>query len=309
MGCYNGPIEMSDSPVLPQSYEARIAELSARVAELEQEKAALLRRQMLLQLALDALPCTLFVKDRDLRYVVCNQAFARDSGLAKADDIVGKNDYQLASTREQADGFRADDVAVMDSGQAKLHIIERLRLPDGHDAWVETNKVPLCDEDGQVVGVMGTYENITARKQAEAEMSQRREELISVVAELSTPLLPIHERVLVMPLIGHFDEERARRAMERLLDGIVQYQAEVVILDMTGVPAVDVEVATGIGNVVRAADLLGTRVILTGLAPKLAKAIVEVGLDLGRVTTRATLRDGVAIATRSAAAQGSMKGR
>ena len=289
--------------------DARVVALLARVAELESEnelwrKAATeaRERRWLLQRAIDALPRTVFVKDRDLRYAASSALFARDAGVASPDDLVGKNDYELASTKEQADGFRADDLEVMTSGRAKINIVEKLRVPGGEDIWLETSKVPLRDEKGEIIGVVGTYENVTGRKAAEAEMSRHREELLAaqsaLVTQLSTPLLPIHERVLVMPLIGRLDEERARGIMERLLEGIVHYQAEVVILDLTGVPAVDEAVAGGIGNVVRAADLLGTQVILTGLQPELAKTIVEIGLDLGRVTTCATLRDGVKRATR-----------
>jgi rsbT co-antagonist protein RsbR len=300
--------EFSSTPVV---HEDTLDTLRARVAELELENAKLRRaagesegQRKLLQRVLDALPPRVFWKDRSSVYLGCNEKVLAD---ANKESLVGLDDYALPWTPEQAEGYRADDRQVMESGQAKVHIHEKLLQAGGDEIWVETNKVPIRDDDGRVIGIVGTFEDITARKLEELEFARQREEVIAAQAEqlseLSTPLLPIHDKVLVMPLIGRMDEARGRAVMERLLEGVVRHQAELVILDLTGVPVVNGQIASGVLDVVRAAELLGARVMLTGLRPELAKTIVELGLDLGRVATRATLRDGVAEATRASTAR------
>lgn len=279
---------------------ARIAELEKQCTELAQKEKTAREEAELLQRAIDALPRTLFIKDLRSVYLGCSQLFADHAGVAHPHDLKGKNDYELAATQEQADGFRADDQAVMKSGVAVINKLEQLRTADGRTLWLETSKVPLRNREGNVMGVVGTYEDVTLRKQQEEALVQQREDLIqaqaALVSELSTPLLPIFEKVLVMPLIGHIDQERARTVLERLLDGVSTRRAEMVILDLTGVPVVDTGVAGAVLGAARAVRLLGAGVILSGIRPELARTIVDLGLDLGGVTVCATLQAAVVLA-------------
>jgi diguanylate cyclase (GGDEF)-like protein/PAS domain S-box-containing protein len=125
----------------------------------------------ILKLILDNVPQAVFWKDRNSVYWGCNKAFARDAGLAHPDEIVGKTDFDLPWTREQAEKFRADDREVMDNNAAKKHIFLRRSSAAGGDAWVEINKIPLADGK-KVFGVLGAYENITARVAAETKIKR-----------------------------------------------------------------------------------------------------------------------------------------
>ncbi|GIV98054.1 MAG: hypothetical protein KatS3mg057_2711 [Herpetosiphonaceae bacterium] len=128
------------------------------------------------------------------------------------------------------------------------------------------------------------------------ESVSAREQLSAMVRELSSPVVPILDDILVMPLIGIIDTERADLLIDSLLKGIERYRARVVIIDMTGVPLVDTYVARVLLQVAGAAQLLGTETVLVGLRPELAETIVALGLDLSRITTRADLRSGVSYA-------------
>lgn len=117
---------------------------------------------------LDALPVRIFWKDSESRYLGCNQRFADDAGIADPAELVGRSDYFFFPP-EQATAFRNDDADVMFSGRAKLGIIERLTKANGQVIWLETNKLPLLNEDGAVVGIIGMYQDVTYRIEAEEE--------------------------------------------------------------------------------------------------------------------------------------------
>ena len=127
-------------------------------------------RQML-QSILDAIPQRVFWKDQSCTYLGCNQAFALDAGLKTPAEIIGKTDFELAWTG-MAEVYRADDKAMMEQGSAKLNFEERQTRPDGSRLWLQTTKLPMRDREGKVTGVIGTYEDITARKHAENELRQ-----------------------------------------------------------------------------------------------------------------------------------------
>jgi len=113
------------------------------------------------------------------------------------------------------------------------------------------------------------------------------------LAELSTPVIKVYENVLVLPLVGAIDTERSHRIMEDLLVGITQHQAEMVIIDITGVPLVDTAVANHLLQTIKAARLLGTRSILVGIRGEVAQALVHLQVDLTGVVTRSNLQAGI----------------
>ncbi|MBK9305838.1 MAG: PAS domain S-box protein [Nitrospira sp.] len=125
----------------------------------------------------------MFWKDRESRFLGCNQNFARDAGCVDAQEIVGKTDDDLA-WHKQAALYQADDRQVMESGCAKLDFEEPGTTQDGELIWLRTSKVPLRDEQGCVIGVLGVYEDITERKQVDEALreSQERFELAAQAA-------------------------------------------------------------------------------------------------------------------------------
>ncbi|MDQ6967007.1 MAG: PAS domain-containing protein, partial [Mariprofundaceae bacterium] len=106
-----------------------------------------------------------FWKDRDSRYLGCNALFAQDAGFATPEEIIGKTDVDMG-WKEQAEWYRADDQAAMQSGEARLTYEEPQTTPDGEHIWLCTSKVPLRNHVGDVIGILGIYDDITERKLA-----------------------------------------------------------------------------------------------------------------------------------------------
>ena len=130
-----------------------------------------LNRNMLSHV-INSIPQSVLWKDRESVYLGCNQVFARQAGIDDPDDIVGKCDFDLPWSREESEGYRADDREVMGRGKAKYHIIETQRQEDGTAIWLDTTKIPLTDGSGTVTGVLVVYEDITWRKQAEEDLRE-----------------------------------------------------------------------------------------------------------------------------------------
>lgn len=111
--------------------------------------------------------------------------------------------------------------------------------------------------------------------------------------ELSAPLIPIFDKISVMPLVGTVDTERAKLIIENLLEGVVKHRSEVVLLDITGVPVVDTMVAHHIIQAADAVRLVGAKCMLVGIRPEIAQTIVTLGINLHDFTTTSTLRRGM----------------
>jgi len=119
--------------------------------------------QEILQLVMDNIPQFIFWKDNDSRYMGCNKNFARVAGVNVPEYIVGLQDKDLAWEKEESEFFHETDALVMESDTPEFHIIEQQLQADGKHAWLDTNKIPLHDSEGNVVGLLGTYEDITER--------------------------------------------------------------------------------------------------------------------------------------------------
>ncbi|MBA4419548.1 MAG: hypothetical protein C0391_00160 [Anaerolinea sp.] len=137
----------------------------------------------LLQLILDNIPQEVFWKNRDSVYVWCNSKFAIAAGVGTPDKIVGKTDYDLAWTKEQANWFRLVDQRVMQNNSPEYHIFEPQTQANGRNAWLVTNKMPLHDKDGNVVGILGTAEDDSKRKEAQDTLQKAHTELEMRVKE------------------------------------------------------------------------------------------------------------------------------
>ncbi|HDD24980.1 MAG TPA: GAF domain-containing protein [Chloroflexi bacterium] len=138
---------------------------------------------------------------------------------------------------------------------------------------------------------------IAERERVEAERARLQEEIIKAqrlaIQELSTPVIPIMDRIIVMPLIGSIDTLRARDITRNLLAGITRHRAKVVILDITGVPIVDSGVADHLNKTIQAARLKGARTIVTGISDAVAETIVDLGIDWSNVETLSDLQTGL----------------
>ena len=144
-----------------------------KIKEAEQE---IRDSRLLLQRIINLLPIRVFWKDNNLKYLGCNEIFARDAGKKKPEELVGKGDFQM-SWKEQAELYRSDDRMVINSGKPKLNFEEPQTTPKGDEIWLRTSKMPLTDLQGNTIGILGTYEDITERKKADNEINRRSEEL------------------------------------------------------------------------------------------------------------------------------------
>jgi PAS domain S-box-containing protein len=142
----------------------RFRDVTARQRSQEELRASL----QLIEGIINTIPMRVFWKDRNLVYLGCNAIFAKDSGFADPKDLIGKDDYQMG-WRDQADSYRRSDREVMESGCSRLLVEERQTTPMGGTITLLTSKVPLRSSKGEVVGVLGTYLDITDRKRAEVD--------------------------------------------------------------------------------------------------------------------------------------------
>ncbi|MBS4057346.1 MAG: PAS domain S-box protein [Bacteroidales bacterium] len=138
----------------------------------------------ILQLVLNSIPQRIFWKDKNLNYLGCNNTFANDAGLNEPEELIGKNDYEL-SWKANADQYRADDTNVIQSGVPKVQFEEPQLKPDGHTMWLRTNKAPLFDKSGNIIGVLGTYEDISQAKKAEISIRESEEKFRSLFENMN----------------------------------------------------------------------------------------------------------------------------
>lgn len=178
-----------------------------------------------------------------------------------------------------------------------------IRHRDGRVTDVLYNASVYRDAQGNVAGVFAAARDITAQKRTEAALAKTNLELQAqveerrraerVILELSTPVLQLRDRLLMLPIIGILDSQRARQLTEQLLRSIRDNRAKLAVVDITGVPAVDSKVANHLLQTAEAARLMGATVILTGLSPEVAQSLVSIGVDLSRLTTVGDLQGGI----------------
>ncbi len=164
-------------------------ELEIRVHQRTQE---LQERERFLQTVLDSFPLAVFWKDRQSVLLGCNQLFATTSGVESPLDVVGKTNFDFSYTEEEALKYLEDDQAVMESGLSKIGIEETITLANGQVSWVETNKIPLRNTLGEVVGIVGTFQDITDRKVAEATLAESEAFNRQLVTEFPIGLASCH---------------------------------------------------------------------------------------------------------------------
>jgi PAS domain S-box-containing protein len=187
--CWSEPILSSTREVLgtfavyhatpqgPSAREIEAVSLSTHLASIAIERAqageTVRQSQRMLRMVMDNIPQGVFWKDRESRYLGCNRVVARAFGFDAPEGMIGKGDYELAGlTRDQADFFIAKDRQVMSANAPQLGIVEPATLASGARIWMETNKIPMHDPAGRVIGVLGTWQDITERKRTEEALRE-----------------------------------------------------------------------------------------------------------------------------------------
>jgi len=283
---------------------------SENITEIKKIKDALDKQREEQQIILDSVPAWVFYKDKENRFIRVNKAFTVVMEMSK-EQLEGRSCFDLYP-KESAEAYLKDDLDVIASGKPKRNIIESMLSPKG-TIWVQTDKIPFCNAQGDIIGIIGFTIDITERKRAEEELNmlnkqltneiaegKRREKIIAQqtheILELSTPVLQIMDGVVVAPLIGTIDSERTQQFMERFLGTIVKTNSPVALVDITGVPTLDTKTAQHLIEAVTAATLLGTKVIVTGVSPAIAQTLVHLGIDLPDITTKSSLSAGLKVA-------------
>jgi len=168
-------------------------------------------------------------------------------------------------------------------------IFERLRDRYFNDAARLANETWTAST---LLDSLGLYTTEVHQKGREEIIARQQQEML----ELSTPVVELWDGILALPLIGTLDSDRTQVVMESLLERVVDTGAEIAIIDITGVPTVDTLVAQHLLKTVAAARLMGADCMISGIRPQIAQTIVHLGVELGSVTTKATLADAFALA-------------
>jgi rsbT co-antagonist protein RsbR len=253
-----------------------------------------------LQAILDSLPSAVLVYEvispTEYRIAHVNTHPANDQAESER-TMIGKRleeTLPAATAAQVAQRFQE----CLASGRSQT-IEDSYQLPDTV-LWTISTFVPMRAPDGRISHMLVTWTDISDEKQRQQAEQRYKEEIIeqqtATLAELSTPLLTISETSVVMPLVGTVDSRRVGQIMETLLQGVAASRATIVILDITGVPIVDTQVANAFIRASQAVQLLGAQVVLTGIRPEVAQTLVQLGVDLRSIVTRGTLRDGITYA-------------
>jgi rsbT co-antagonist protein RsbR len=274
----------SDASSREDRLENTIAQLESELADLQAVEAEL--RAMFL-----AMRDVVSVIDSDGRYLKVAPT-AEDLLYVAPIDLVGRTMHEVFP-RAQADYFLAKVRETLLS--RSVVTIEYSVFINGDECFFSGNLSAMSEDT-----VILVARDVTESKRAVLRERALQEEIIrtqeAALAELSTPLVPITDDIVAMPLIGQLDERRMDRVMTALLDGVAAKGTRFAILDITGVPVVDAIVARSLVGVARAVQLLGARVILTGIRPEVARTLAQMDTELDGIVTRSTLKDGISYA-------------
>jgi rsbT co-antagonist protein RsbR len=220
-----------------------------------------------------------------------NTSFRRMTGLGEA--AVGKRivevyhddaDYLMNAARKVAEeGAWQGDLTLKSANGGKLPVTVAV--------------FAIIGEQGQPHALAAIVRDTSEQKRMEEERLAFQQQIIdaqrAALRELSSPLIPIADDVVIMPLIGSIDTRRAQDIMETLLEGVAYHQARTAIIDITGVAVIDTQVANALIQAAQAVRLLGAGVILTGIGPAMAQTLVSLGADLSGIDTQGTLQAGI----------------
>ncbi len=182
---YSKDVNAFDEPV-QQLLKEMTMDISYALDSFEREQArkemedSLAEKNNLLSSIIDNSPVRIFWKDKDLNYLGCNLVFAKDAGEKDSSSVIGKNDFELC-WKDQAELYRTDDRRVMESHNSKLFFEEPQTTVSGEVIWLSTSKTPLYNKQNEVIGIVGLYEEITTRKNAEIALKESQEYLKSII--------------------------------------------------------------------------------------------------------------------------------
>ncbi len=287
---------MASQPPDPNSVDVtalrqRIAELERQLQEQKHISQEAQNKALMIDMIIESIPIPIFCKDVEGCYISCNTAFEAYLGRSR-DEIIGATVFDLAPS-EFAAVYHESDLDLMRQEVTQTYE-SKVRHADGSDHDVLFTKAAFQNADGSIGGLVGTMLDITDRKRYEMMIETQS----ALLRELSTPLIPIRDDILVMPLIGAIDSFRAQQIVGDLLEGVSKQRVRFAILDITGVAVVDTQIANTLVHAAQAVRLLGAQALLTGIRPDVAQTLVSLGVDLSDIITLGTLQAGITFAIR-----------
>ena len=201
---------------------------------------------------------------------------AERGDVGTGENIGALGDMLYTLLKEVSSKAFTDDPIAQAQAQVALAELTYQTNKSSYEAYVQVREEQLNQRESELESIQTEFEQISA-----------------AVRELSAPIAPIHDNILVLPLVGSIDTARAQSITEDLLEEIVSRQSDIVIMDITGVPVVDTNIANYLLQTIRAVSLLGAEVILVGISAEVAQTIVGLELDLRQLTIRANLQDGI----------------
>lgn len=218
------------------------------------------------------------------------------------DQLRGKSslDPDWNIVREDGSPFPGEERPVMQAVRTGAPVRDVMlgifRPRRGDRVWLLVSATPQLRDDGSLVQVVATFTDVTERRRIEARARAQAQR----IAELSTPLIPLEAKIVLMPLLGALDQARAQQMLEVLLTGVRERGARAVILDVSGVPTIDADAAEALRRCAGGLRLLGARCIVTGIRPAVADELVQLGIVL-QAEIHATLEHGLVAARAHAA--------
>ncbi|MDI1451599.1 PAS domain S-box protein [Polyangium sp. 6x1] len=266
--------------------EQRIAELEGKLQAAEHGHRLEAER---FRLTVDGAPIGMALVGLDGSFIRANHALGELLGFTP-NDLVKVRFQDITHPQDlQSD---LDLVGRVLRGEiARYELQKRYVRRDGAVIHAELHVSMVRDGRGEPLHFISQILDITEKLRTEEALRAR-------LAELSTPLIPIRDDVMVMPLIGAIDTERAERVLTTLLAGASKTGARVAIVDITGVVAVNEQVASALLRAAQAVRLLGTRMILSGIGPEVARTLISIGADLSGIVTCSNLQTAVAHAVK-----------
>ncbi len=229
---------------------------------------------------LDNAPIPIAAVDRDINILFINKIGASVAGTTP-EEAIGKKCYDVFDTPE----CRTEECCIEQVVKHGNVVTGETRLRGVKEMDVQITCAPFKDAEGNIAGGVKYITDITDLKR----LMEEEKKLSDAIVKLSTPIIQIWDDVLMLPLIGTIDAVRAEQILENLLEAIASTGAEVVIIDLSGIPTVDTEATHQLIKAASAAMMLGSKVIFTGISPDVAQTMTRLGIDLSTLETRQTL--------------------
>lgn len=213
----------------------------------------------------------------------------------KAEDLIGKKHAHLVAGGD-SDSIDQIYKILGQAGEAFSGVRVTYELADGRSVIVESAGVPFKDSEGEIQGLRCVSRDVTQQVEAERDLKEKYELVAAqreAISRLSTPIMQVWDGVLCLPVVGMVDMDRSAEMTDTLLQAVVEKQARCVIVDVTGIEAMDTSTADLFIKMAKAIRLLGAHPVLTGISPGIAQTMANIGVNMTAITTMRTLKDGL----------------